>query len=171
MPDAREKNPIEVVLAALEGARVRYLIVGGVAVVLHGRLRTTADLDLWIELERENLDRAARTLGALGYRPRAPVRLEDLGNPELRRSWIEEKGLLVLSLWRPNAPLEVDLFVREPFAFQEAHARGVVVHLESTEAHVIGLDDLLVMKRGTGRALDAEDVQALESLRDEGGNG
>jgi hypothetical protein len=43
---------IEQVLAALNAENVRYLVVGGVAVVLHGHLRTTADLDLVVELKR-----------------------------------------------------------------------------------------------------------------------
>jgi hypothetical protein len=47
--------PLERVLKALNEADVRYLVVGGVAVVLHGHLRTTADLDLAVELERDNV--------------------------------------------------------------------------------------------------------------------
>jgi hypothetical protein len=46
----------------LERAGVRYLVVGGVAVVLHGYLRTTLDLDLVIQLEPDNLDRALTAL-------------------------------------------------------------------------------------------------------------
>jgi hypothetical protein len=52
---------IEGILDALNQARVRYLIVGGVADVLHGYLRTTADLDLIIQLDRDNVLRAIRT--------------------------------------------------------------------------------------------------------------
>jgi hypothetical protein len=162
---------IERILVALNEARVRYLVVGGVAVVLHGRLRTTANLDLWLDLSPENLARAVSALAALGYRPRAPVRLEDFANPESRRNWVEEKGLLVFSLWNEKSPLEVDLFVREPFDFEAAHSRGLVVPLESTEARIIGLEDLQKMKRGAGRPQDLEDVQGLEALRDEGSHG
>jgi hypothetical protein len=74
-------------------------------------------------------------------------------------------------LWSAQSPLEVDLFVAEPLDFEAAHSRGLVVPLESTEARIVGLEDLLAMKRGTGRAQDAEDVQALEALRDEGHRG
>jgi len=52
---------IEGILDALNRAHVRYLIVGGVAVVLHGYLRTTAALDLIIQLDRDNVLRAIRT--------------------------------------------------------------------------------------------------------------
>lgn len=158
---------MERVLRALNDAGVRYLVVGGVAVVLHGRLRTTADLDLWVELSPANLQRAVRALATLGYRPRAPVRLEDFADPATRESWVVEKGLVVFSLWHPDSPLELDLFVHEPFDFEQADARGVAVALESTEIRVIGLDDLLGMKRDTGRPQDLEDVRDLEAIRDE----
>ena len=147
-------GPIETVLVALNEADVRYLVVGGVAVVLHGRLRTTADLDLWLDLSPSNVARAASALAALGYRPRAPVRLEDFADPKARREWVEEKGLIVFSLWNDKSPLEVDLFVREPFDFESAHSRGLVVPLESTEARVIGWEDLLTLTRGSGRPQD-----------------
>lgn len=49
---------VEWVLTPLERAEVRYLVVGGVAVVLHGYLRTTLDLDLVVQLERGNVERA-----------------------------------------------------------------------------------------------------------------
>ena len=67
---------IERVLSALNTEGIRYLVVGGVAVVLHGHLRTTADLDLVIQLEPDNVRRAMRALTALGYAPRAPVQAE-----------------------------------------------------------------------------------------------
>jgi hypothetical protein len=86
------------VLAALEHAKVRYLVVGGVAVVLHGHLRVTADLDLVVDLDPANA-RAARTaLAGLGYRARAPVPLEQFADASIGQSWIDEKGLTVFSL-------------------------------------------------------------------------
>jgi hypothetical protein len=158
-------GPIEEALRALNAADVRYLVAGGVAVVLHGYLRTTADLDLWVQLELENLRRAARTLGALGYRPRAPVKLEDFADPTKRREWVEGKGLVVFSLWNPGGPLEIDLFVRDPFDFGTAYARAVHVPLTSTETRVVALEDLIAMKQRVGRPRDLEDIEALRALR------
>jgi hypothetical protein len=160
---------IESVLAALNRAAVRYLVVGGVAVVLHGHLRTTADLDLVVQLERENVLRAVRALGELGYRPRAPVVAEQLAEPAARTSWIRDKGLTVFSLWSDRFPgLEVDLFVSEPFDFDATYARAVVVPLDEISATVVSLDDLVELKRTSARPLDLADVEALESLRAEG---
>ena len=57
---------VEWILTALEEANVRYLVVGGVAVVIHGYLRTTIDLDLVLHLDRENLERALKAFETLG---------------------------------------------------------------------------------------------------------
>jgi len=162
---------IESVLAALSAADVRYLVVGGVAVVLHGHLRTTADLDLVVELTCDNALRAVRALASLGYRPRAPVPIEQFADAKVRASWITDKGLTVFGLWSEKFPdLEVDLFMREPLDFGAAHDRAVRVTLDSTTATVIALEDLIVLKRLAGRACDQADIEALMALSEEEGS-
>jgi hypothetical protein len=152
-------HPIEQVLAALNAAGVRYLVVGGVAVVLHGHLRTTADLDLVVSLEPSNARRAIGAVAALGYRARAPVPAERFADAAERAAWISEKELTVFSLWSDRL-----LFVREPFDFEQAWARRVTVSLDTTTATVVGLQDLLALKREAKRPLDLADVEALEAI-------
>jgi len=152
---------LETIFAALGRAKVRYLVVGGVAVVLHGHPRFTADLDLVIALDAENV----RALGALGYAPRAPVAAEDLASPEKRKDWVRSKGRTVFSLASPAHPAtEVDLFVEEPFPFDEAWGRALEVDLEGERARVASLSDLIAMKRSAGRPQDQEDVRNLEAI-------
>jgi predicted nucleotidyltransferase len=158
---------IESILDALNRASVRYLVVGGVAVVLHGYLRTTADLDLIIQLDRDNVLRALHALQDHHYRPRAPVVAEEFAEQQVREKWIREKGLAVFTLWSPVHPtLEIDLFVSEPFDFDAVYARALCVPLEKTEATVIALEDLIALKQRVGRPRDLEDIAALESLTD-----
>ncbi len=156
---------IERVLEALNSAGVRYLVVGGVAVVLHGHLRTTADLDLVVQLERENILKTVRALAGLGYRPRAPVAAEAFADEEVRESWVRDKDLTVFSFWSSRAPtLEVDLFVREPFGFADVYARALKVPLESTFVWVVSLPDLIALKSQARRPQDLEDIEALRAL-------
>ncbi len=139
------KGDIEGILAALNAARVRYLVVGGVAVVLHGHLRTTVDLDLVIELEPENLRRALVALASLELQPIVPV---------------------VFSLWHPSKPtLKIDIFVSEPFDFDVVYERAVRVDLGQIEATVVALDDLIALKREAGRPQDLADVVSLTRLQ------
>jgi hypothetical protein len=163
-------HPFDQVLAALNAGQVRYLVVGGVAVVLHGHLRTTADLDLVLSLVPDNVRRALAALDGLGFRPRAPVRAEEFADPAARIRWADEKGMTVFSLWSAQVPgIEVDLFVREPFDFEQAFGRAVRVALDTTSAMVASLQDLLAMKRAAGRPLDLADVAALEAIAEKGG--
>jgi len=156
---------IEPVLEALNQARVRFLVVGGVAVVLHGYLRATGDLDLVIQLDEGNLGRALDALAAMGFQPRPPVALRAFADAETRRLWIETKNLQVFSLWHPERTgFEVNLFVEEPFDFDAVWSRRVEVQLANTSAPVISLEDLLVLKRKSGRARDLDDVANLETL-------
>ena len=161
---------IERVLEALNDAQVRYLVVGGVAVVLHGHFRTTADLDLVVQLAPDNVLRAVDALESLGYRPRAPVAFADFADAGIRAGWIRDKGLKVFSLWSSRVPrLQVDLFVEEPFDFEETWSRGLRVPVGKTDAPVVSWDDLIAMKRKAGRHGDLADVEALEALAKRGG--
>ena len=156
---------IESTLAALTNAGVKYLVVGGVAVVMHGYLRVTADLDLVLKLERSNLEKAVAALEGLGFRPRAPVPLIQFADREIRESWIRDKGLTVFSLWSPeHLGFELDLFVREPFDFESVYENAARVQLESCVATIIPLEALIALKESVGRPRDVEDVAALRAL-------
>jgi len=157
---------LERIFLALEEASVRYLVVGGVAVVLHGHPRLTADLDLVIALDAGNVRAATQALRSLGYAPRAPVSLDAFADPELRRGWIEDKGLTVLSLSSPELPLtEVDLFAAEPFPFDAAYGRALRVTIGGAVVTAASLEDLIALKRSAGRPKDLSDVEALEAIR------
>jgi len=161
---------IERVLRALEAAGVRYLVVGGVAVVLHGHPRFTADLDLAIALDAANVQAAFAALGTLGYRPRVPVTAELFADRAERDRLVSEKGMTVLSFASPAlAMTEVDVFAAPPFDFDEAHARAEQVALGEVSVRVASIADVIEMKRRVGRPKDLEDVAILEQLaRDRG---
>ena len=158
-------SPIETILGALNDADVRYLVVGGVAVVLHGHLRTTADLDLVVQLQPDNALRAIETLKRLGYRPRAPIDAAGFADAATRQAWIRDKHLTVLSFWSSTHPeLEVDLFASEPFDFEAVHRRGLRVRLDHTETTIPSIEDLIALKKEVDRPRDREDIAALEAL-------
>ncbi len=157
---------IEWLLTQLAEAGVRYLVVGGVAVVLQGYLRTTADLDLVVDLEPRNLGIAVAALERLGFRPRPPVALRAFADAEERTRWLDEKNLQVFSLWHPEKPgFELDIFVKLPFVFDEAYARASVARLGNSDITVASIDDLIAMKRDAGRPRDLEDIHALLALK------
>jgi hypothetical protein len=161
-----EKGSVEAIITALNRSNVRYLVAGGLAVVAHGYLRFTADVDLIVDLERANLGRAIEALDTLGYRPRAPVPFEQFAEPALRQQWVRDKGLTVFSLYSSEHPAtEIDLFVESPVDFDQAYvgARWMEVAPGIT-ASFLGLADLLLLKRRSGRPQDLLDVDKLNAI-------
>jgi len=163
---------LESIFATLERAQVRYLVVGGVAVGLHGHPRFTADLDLVLALDGANVRAALGALAALGNAPRAPVPAEDLADPERRAEWVRSKGITEFSLASAEHPAtEVALFVEEPFPFEQAYPRAVWADLGETRVSIASIPDLVEMKRRAGRPQDLEDVQHLEAIALDNGTG
>lgn len=154
------------IFTALNDAGVRYLVVGGVAVVIHGHPRMTADLDLVVEFTPENTLRATHALESIGYQPRLPVKFSQFADEKTREAWIVEKGMMVFSLWNPKIPAtEIDLFAREPFDFIEAFARALHVEIGEIKVSVASIADLIILKEKAGRTKDLEDIEALKSIR------
>lgn len=159
----------EPIFTALDRAGVRYVTVGGVAVVLHGHARLTADLDLVVDLTPRAAANAIGALTAIGFHPRLPVEADGFADPTVRERWITEKGMTVFSMWDPDDPLRsVDLFVEQPIDFEELWARSVVVDIDGTPVRVASIEDLIRLKRIAGRAVDLEDIAALESIEERG---
>lgn len=154
---------------ALDDAEIRYLVVGGVAVVLHGFVRATADLDLMVDFDRANLDRFLELMKGRGYLPKAPVAIEAFADPENRRVWREEKGMKVFTLQHPKRAGElIDVFSWEPIPFRDAYARRLLVPMDGYGVSVASMTDLIALKRPVGRPQDLEDIRAMEARLGEG---
>ena len=156
---------VEAILRALNDANVRYLIVGGLAVVAHGYVRYTADVDIVLDLERENTLRAMKALEAIGYRPVVPVKAEQFADEELRESWRQEKGMIVFQLFDSNRPdTRLDVFVTEPFDFDREFAAARWEEVAGIKTPVLAVGTLIAMKRAVGRGQDLIDVEQLLKL-------
>lgn len=151
-------------IAALNGAGVEYVVVGGLAVVLHGHVRLTRDIDIVLSMDPSNLSKAMDLLQHEGFVPRAPVAARDFENPQQRRKWIDEKGLVVFSMHNPTNPLvAVDLFADPPIEWHRLHADAQVIEVGGIPVRVCSREHLVEMKRNTGRNQDVADIQALEN--------
>jgi len=135
-------------LESFHARRVRFLIVGGYAVIFHGHPRMTQDLDLWIDLEPDNLDRLASCLEECGY-----------GIADFFRRQLQVPDRVV-SLGA--APQRIDLLTGVgPFDFGEVHARRVLEVWDGVELPTVSLRDLRALKKASGRLQDLADLEAL----------
>jgi hypothetical protein len=156
---------IEPILRALEEADVRYVLVGGLATVLHGYARLTVDIDLIVDLAPEEAAKAIETLSALGLVPRVPVAAADFANVDKRESWIRDKNMRVFTMLDPKNPMrQVDLFVESPIPFETLWARSERLPLRETTVRVAAIEDIIQMKRSAGRPQDLVDIEALKAI-------
>jgi predicted nucleotidyltransferase len=162
-----EKHSIELIVSTLNDHQAKYLIVGGLAVVAHGYVRFTADLDLILSMDTQNLLASVAALSSLKYRPRAPVPFEQFIEPDNRLRWIKEKGLTVFSLYSPDhAVTEIDLFVDPPLIFDQAYSKAIRMEIApGIEASFCSIEDLIDLKTKAGRPQDLDDIAHLNSLR------
>lgn len=155
------------VFRRLHDAQVRFLVVGGLAVNVHGLARMTLDLDIVVDLTAGNVERAFDALGRAGYAPVVPVSAAALADPDRRASLVREKHMQVLRFHSDRHPLTpVDFFVTSPFPFEEEYERAVVRDVAGVGGvRIVRLDTLIAMKRAAGRPQDLADVAALELRR------
>ena len=153
------------ILTELHDHGVDFVIVGGVAAVLHGGSRATFDLDIVPNLAPDSWRAAVDLLWALGARPRIPEPLERIRDVEHVRRWRVEKNMLALNFRTPDGTAEVDLLVSHSDEFEQLLRRAVQVSIGDRTFSVASIDDLLAMKRASGRPQDVLDIQELQRIR------
>lgn len=151
------------IFLAFNQKKIKYLITGGVAVVLYGVLRTTADLDLIVDLEKKNLEKIWETLLELGYMPRIPVKKEEF-NLENLKKWMKEKNLKAFSFYHKKEPFKVVDLVLE-LNFEKLYKRKKIFKIDHLKLPVVSLDDLIKLKKKAGRKEDILDIEKLKEVK------
>ena len=83
----------EEIFRKFQEEKVKYILVGGIALNLHGSIRNTVDLDILVEMSDENLSKIVRILIDMGYRVKQPVDPMNIADKDTRTDWIENKFL------------------------------------------------------------------------------
>jgi hypothetical protein len=150
---------------ALEKHKIRYMLVGGLAMNLHGVPRATMDVDIVLALDPANLKAFLGMARDLKLKPVAPLSLEGLLEPVQRQKWLKEKNMLVLALRPPdiNGPT-VDVLIDPPLDIEAALKRAVRREVSKVNISLICIEDLIRLKEQTGRAQDQSDVEHLRRL-------
>ena len=150
---------IQNVIRVLEKHRIKYALVGGYAVALHGVVRGTVDVDIVIALTKASLEGAESALGKIGLQSRLPVTAADVY--QFRKEYIENRNLVAWSFINPDNPIEVvDILITEDVK----NLKTVTRQAFGMKIKVAAIPDLIALKKKSGRPQDIEDIRALEKL-------
>ena len=134
-------------------------------VVLFGSPRLTADLDLIVSLEKENLENLYNVLTKLGYALKIPIKKDDFINKETLQRLAKEKNMKVISFYNLKDPFEViDIGVNLP-GIAEILKNKKNIRAKKSNIPIISIDDLIKMKKAVGRSQDLIDVENLENIK------
>ncbi|GAB4260570.1 MAG: nucleotidyl transferase AbiEii/AbiGii toxin family protein [Saprospiraceae bacterium] len=133
---------------------VKYLVIGGYAVNFHGYPRYTRDIDFWLWMTRQNIEKLIEALKQFGFGD-LDLRIEDFLTPE---------NIVQLGY----EPYRIDLLVDvEGVDFEECFERRVEAELDGINVNFLSLQDLIKAKKMTGRLQDLADAEQLERIEKE----
>ncbi|MFH1096512.1 MAG: DUF6036 family nucleotidyltransferase [Candidatus Desantisbacteria bacterium] len=146
--------------------KIKYLVVGGLAVNLHGVPRTTYDIDVIVATDMDNILKLNKTLKSLGYIPRLPVNPDELADSDKVKDWIENRNMKAFSFYHKEENNKVvDIVLVHPLDFTEAFHRGVIKKAGNIEIYVTEIDDLILMKKISNRPKDLSDMEMLKEAK------
>ena len=153
-------------LATLSSGKIDYVLVGGLAVALHGYQRVTMDVDVVLALDDENLAKFVDCAKSANLKPVLPVPIDSLRDAALIDQWHRENGMLAFALRGPNVMATViDVLVRPVVSFDELKRNAVTKRVGPLSIPVASIDDLITLKTGTGRSKDALDIDELRKIK------
>ena len=137
------------VFRCLHAHDVRYVVIGGIAAIVHGVPRTTFDVDLLIEATTANAERLLAALAEAG-----------IGSASLTTV----EGLLAHEITIFKDVVRIDVQTSTPgVSFEDAWSRRVERDIAGTKYWLLSKKDLIESKRAAGRPKDLEDIRVLES--------
>lgn len=140
-------------IRSLNESGVKYILVGGYAVILHGYNRSTGDLDIWVESSTENYQKILLAFKNFGM----PVFDMTMTN------FLENKALDVFTFGRPPVSIDIMLNVKG-LDFETAYKEAELKMIEGLEVRLISKQSLLKAKMEAGRYKDIDDYEKLNSL-------
>ena len=135
-------------IESLNANSVRYLVVGGYAVALHGYPRYTKDLDVWIEPTAQNAQNVLNALTAFGF-----------GSLDINTGDFLEENTIIQLGYPPN---RIDLMTTlSGLTFEDCYPKRVQVEVYSVQVNFIDIKNLKINKKATGRPQDLADLENL----------
>lgn len=152
--------------AALDRHKVEYVLIGGLAVALHGIERNTMDIDVCVVISPDNLARLIDTAKELHLIPVLPVPLETLTQIDTLRQWHSQRNLQAFALRTPDmAGVTLDVLLFPPVPPADMCSRAMCLDISGVPVNLASIDDLIALKQTVGRPIDLADIEHLKRLQ------
>ena len=146
--------------------RVDYVLIGGLAISLHGIERATMDIDVTVAMTPENLSSLVELARELGMEPVLPVALETLADIEQLAQWQRQRNLEAFALRAPGVSgVTLDVLLHPPVDYAQLRAHAVTFMAGNVPIVVASIDDLIALKQAVGRPIDLADIEHLKRLK------
>ena len=150
----------------LSDNKVRYLICGGFAVNIYGIPRMTADIDLLLDFDKKNILDFEKIITSSNYKPILPFALNSLLNLSQRKKLKTEKNFIAFSYYNAvSNSMNIDVIIDLPFLFTELWEQRVVRKAGDTEINLVSVEQLIKMKKYSGRMQDKQDIIHLSKFK------
>ncbi len=136
-------------IECLNKSKVRYILVGGYAVIIRGYSRSTGDMDIWVEKSPENYQRLKQAIITFGL-PSLAIPREQFFSDEYD----------VFSFGRPPFAIEILTSVKG-IGFKVAFEQSTIEMINEIEVRVVHLNHLIAAKKAAGRYKDLNDLENL----------
>ncbi len=139
--------------------KVSYLICGGLAVNIYGIPRMTADIDLLLDFEANNIKGFEEVLKKFKYNPALPITLSSLIDEKKRKVLKQEKNLIAFSYFNSvSNMMSINVLIEPPISFEIMWEKKEVRKIGETEINLVSIEHLIDMKKYSGRVQDEQDI-------------
>lgn len=154
------------IFSAFNRCKLQYLVVGGVAVNLHGYPRFTGDLDILVLLDDKNIEKLDAVMKKMKYSERLPIPVTILKDNKKVEQLLKEKGMMAYTFNPPRESLlQVDVIIDESLKFRDIWKRKVVKKIDKFSIPIVSIEDLIKMKKKANRNQDITDINVLSKLK------
>lgn len=143
-------NDFREFIKALNDNGVKYILIGGYSVILHGYSRTTGDMDIWVERTEENYRKIFSAFHQFGMPVFDMNKNNFLNHPEWE----------VFSFGRPPTSIDI-MIIAKGLNFEECYSNSIFFEEDGLKIRTINYTDLIKAKKASARAKDVNDLENL----------
>jgi hypothetical protein len=146
--------------------QVKYLLCGGLAVNIYGIPRMTADIDLILDFDKDNLKKFEICVVNAFYQSQIPVSLSLLSTQQERIKLVKEKNLIALSYFNTRGNvMSMDVLIDVPLNFADMWERKTTRTADEIDIHIVSINDLIKLKEYSNRKQDQDDIYLLSQIK------